>query len=91
MTIYFLKFFLQDVFEMDFKKDPYLETICNHYCSEHYKDYRNNCHREYKNIIKEGKNPLENRPVKLVLRDEDWQWMCNKCFSNEEWKVSYIS
>ncbi|KAF4364140.1 hypothetical protein G4B88_031302 [Cannabis sativa] len=77
-----------DIFDIDFKKDPYLETICNHYCQERYRGYRNKCHSKYKSLIEEGKNPLENRPKKLVLTDEDWEWMCKNCFSNEEWKKS---
>ncbi|KAF4361905.1 hypothetical protein F8388_005641 [Cannabis sativa] len=77
---------IMDIFDIDFKKDPYLETICNHYCQERYRGYRNKCHSKYKSLIEEGKNPLENRPKKLVLTDEDWEWMCKNCFSNEEWK-----
>ncbi|KAF4396526.1 hypothetical protein F8388_005796 [Cannabis sativa] len=79
---------IMDIFDIDFKKDPYLETICNHYCQERYRGYRNKCHSKYKSLIEEGKNPLENRPKKLVLTDEDWEWMCKNCFSNEEWKKS---
>ncbi|KAF4372678.1 hypothetical protein G4B88_030227 [Cannabis sativa] len=79
---------IMDIFDIDFKKDPYLETICNHYCQERYRGYRNKCHYKYKSLIEEGKNPLENRPKKLVLTDEDWEWMCKNCFSNEEWKKS---
>ncbi|KAF4357493.1 hypothetical protein F8388_002391 [Cannabis sativa] len=79
---------IMDIFDIDFKKDPYLETICNHYCQERYRGYRNKCHSKYKSLIEEGKNPLENRPKKLVLIDEDWEWMCKNCFSNEEWKKS---
>ena len=40
---------------MDFKKDPYLETLCDHCCSDRYKDYRYKCHRAYQSIIKKGK------------------------------------
>ncbi|KAF4364741.1 hypothetical protein F8388_013772 [Cannabis sativa] len=77
---------IMDIFDIDFKKDPYLETICNHYCQERYRGSRNKCHSKYKSLIEEGKNPLENRPKNLVLTDEDWEWMCKNCFSNEEWK-----
>ncbi|KAF4391503.1 hypothetical protein F8388_008907 [Cannabis sativa] len=82
---------IQDVFKLDFAKDPYLEVICDEYCKNAYSNHRHNCHRHYKKMIEEGKNPLEHRPTGLVIKEADWKWMCTACFSSEEWKKKSVA
>ena len=80
---------MQDLFEMDFAKKPYYLLILNYYFAEAYKSYRGKCHQLYKELLKNGKNPLENKPSKVV-RSADWVLMCNELFSNPQWKVKII-
>ncbi|KAF4360237.1 hypothetical protein G4B88_003571 [Cannabis sativa] len=80
-----------DVFKLDFAKDPYLEVICDEYCKNAYSNHRHNCHRHYKKMIEEGKDPLEHRPTGLVIKEADWKWMCTACFSSEEWKKKSVA
>ncbi|KAF4392720.1 hypothetical protein G4B88_029459 [Cannabis sativa] len=82
---------IQDVFKLDFAKDPYLEVICDEYCKNAYSNHRHNCHRHYKKMIAERKNPLEHRPRVLVIKEADWKWMCTACFSSEEWKKKSVA
>ncbi|KAF4375214.1 hypothetical protein G4B88_029612 [Cannabis sativa] len=82
---------VNDVFKLDFAKDPYLEVICDEYCKNAYSNHRHNCHRHYKKMIEEGKNPLEHRPTGLVIKEADWKWMCTACFSSEEWKKKSVA
>ncbi|KAF4350633.1 hypothetical protein G4B88_010151 [Cannabis sativa] len=83
---------VNDVFKLDFAKDPYLvEVICDEYCKNGYSNRRHNCHRHYKKMIEEGKNPLENRPTGLVIKEADWKWMCTACFSSKEWKKKFVA
>ncbi|KAF4364732.1 hypothetical protein F8388_013763 [Cannabis sativa] len=81
---------IQDVFKLDFAKDPYLEVICDEYWKNAYSNHRHNCRRHYKKMIEEGKNPLEHRPTGLVIKEADWKWMCTACFSSEEWKKKSV-
>ena len=68
---------------MDFIRTPYLLNVCNYYFADHYKSYRAKCHQTYKRLIEKGKNPLENKPSKVV-RSADWAWMCTKLFNDPE-------
>lgn len=79
--------YVQEKFDVDLK-DPHWIEIVERHCRERYKEHRSTCHKKYKALLVEGKDPIQNRP-ETVKSQEDWEWMCAH-FESEKFLVFEI-
>lgn len=61
--------------------------VIERHCANRYKNYRQKLHCHYKDVVKNGKNPRINRPTDVRITDEDWSWLCDNIFNNDDWQV----
>ncbi|KAF4373673.1 hypothetical protein G4B88_029623 [Cannabis sativa] len=77
---------IKDKFKIDPKEERHMHDVIERHCSNRYKNYRNQLHAHYKDVVKEGKDPLANRPLNHRMTDQDWHWLCDNIFGNPNWQ-----
>ena len=83
-VFFFFLLYVQEKFDVDLKDQQWLEIVERH-CRERYKEHRSACHKRYKELKLERKDPLQ-FPPKSVKLQEDWEWMCGH-FESEKFQV----
>ena len=75
---------MQEKFDVDLNDRQWFEIVERH-CHERYKEHRSSCHKKYKQLKLEGKDPLLGWP-ETVKSQEDWEWMCTH-FESKKFQV----
>lgn len=65
---------LQEKFDVDLNDGQMFEIVERH-CRERYKEHRSTCHKKYKELKLEGKDPIQHKPS-IVKTQDDWEWNC---------------
>ena len=71
---------------MDWTK-PHVQDAVKNQFGRLYGNFRNKCHQHYKKYGG-GASGRANPPVHFLERRDDWVWICDNIFDNEDWKVS---
>ena len=66
-----------------------MKNVIESHCAKRYKNHRNKMHDHYKGLIEKILGPPAHRPPR-VRSNEDWEWLCDSIFGNEQWKVCDI-
>ncbi|KAF4364063.1 hypothetical protein G4B88_015428 [Cannabis sativa] len=82
---------IKDKFKIDPKEERHMHDVIERHCSNRYKNYRNQLHAHYKDVVKEGKDPLANRPLNHRMTDQDWHWLCDNIFGNPNWQKRSVA
>ncbi|KAF4369898.1 hypothetical protein F8388_011768 [Cannabis sativa] len=80
-----------DKFKIAPKEERHMHDVTERHCSNRYKNYRNQLHAHYKDVVKEGKDPLANRPLNYRITDQDCHWLCDNIFGNANWQKRSVA